>query len=126
MVVIHIILMILLFVNYYNDKHNYNINISEMMNLDINDPKVAKLLIESFKDIARKVFREEIVKLNLEKIGKVAVTGSGATIQIYIENSTTAVEIKNPRNFSLTEGQLIVIVFPNFKNDDGKYIDRIL
>lgn len=124
MVVIHIILMILLFVNYYNDKHNIKYKL--VMNLDINDPKVAKLLIESFRDIARKVFREEIVKLNLEKIGKVAVTGNGATIQIYIENSTTAVEIKNPRSLSLTAGQLVAIVFPNFKNDNSKYIDRLL
>ena len=58
-------------------------------------------------------------------IGKVVTSGSGETIQLYINNSTTAVDIKNPRGFSLTTGQLVVIESPNGKDDNMRYIDRL-
>lgn len=96
------------------------------MTLDINSPEFAKQL-DSYIDLKiENKFKELINNVSLEKVGKVAVSGNGTVIQVYIENSTTAVEVKNPRSFSLVAGQLVVVVFPNFKNDNAKYIDRIL
>jgi hypothetical protein len=93
--------------------------------MDINDPKFAKWLITTIRDIAK----EEAKNVYKEKqkiiIGKVATSGSGETIQLYINNSTTAVDIKNPRGFSLTTGQLVVIESPNGKDDNMRYIDRL-
>lgn len=96
------------------------------MSLDINSPEFAKQFEAEIRRIVRKEFNELKKGLALERVGKVAATGSGATIQVYIGNSTTAVEIKNPRSFSLTAGQLVAVVYPNFKNDSTKFIDRIL
>jgi len=96
------------------------------LSLDINSPEFAKQLMNAIDDRVEVKFRELVKGLSIEKVGKVAVTGSGATIQVYIGNSATAVEIKNPRSFSLTANQLVAIAFPNFKNDSTKFIDRIL
>jgi hypothetical protein len=97
--------------------------------LDLNSPEFAKFIIDIIDQRIDKKVPEIIKKSSgfiYEKVGKVVTSGNGATIQIYIENSTTAVEIKNPRSLSLTAGQLVAIVFPNFKNDNSKYIDRLL
>jgi hypothetical protein len=94
--------------------------------LDINDPEFAKQFMSIIDVRVESKFKELIKGLSTEKVGKVAVDGNGSTIQVYIGNSTTAVDIKNPRSFSLTAGQLVAVAFPNFKNDSTKYIDRIL
>lgn len=86
----------------------------------------AKGQINVFRKIAKQVYYEEQAKNAREQVGKVVTSGSGATISVYINNSTTAVGIKNPRSFSLTTGQLVAIVRPNLKNDNSRYIDRIL
>lgn len=96
------------------------------MVLDINSPEFAKQFDAQIRAIVRNEFKELVKGLTVEKVGKVAVTGSGATIQVYIGNSTTAVEVNNPRSFSLTADQLVAVAYPNFKNDRTKYIDRIL
>lgn len=57
---------------------------------------------------------------------KVATSGSGATISLYINNSTTAVEISNSRGFSLAAGQVVAVILPNNKHDNDRYIDRLL
>jgi len=94
--------------------------------LDINSSEFAKQFINVIDARIEAKFKELKSTLSPEKVGKVAVNGSGATIQVYIGNSTTAVEIKNPRSFTLTAGQLVAVAFPNFKNDSTKFIDRIL
>ena len=96
------------------------------MSLNIDDPEFAKQLMSVIDDRVEAKFKELVKGLSLEKVGKVVTSGSGATIQVYISNSTTAVEVKNPRSFTLTANQLVAVVFPNFKNDSTKYIDRIL
>lgn len=96
------------------------------MGVDINSPVAAKELIKAIDARIEFKFKELVKDLSLEKIGKVAVNGSGATIKVYINNSRTAVEVRNPRGFSLTAGQLVAVVLPNFRNDNSKYIDRIL
>lgn len=58
--------------------------------------------------------------------GKVAENGSGSSISVYINKSRTAVDVKNPRSFSLTAGQLVMVISPNNKNDNMRYIDHIL
>ena len=100
-----------------------------MTMIDMNSPEFARILIEIMDTrIDKKV--PEIIKnqsgFMYEKVGKVATSGSGATISVYIENSTTAVDIKNPNSLSLTAGQLVMITFPRFKNDNTKYINRLL
>lgn len=96
--------------------------------LDIDSPKFSKEMIGVFRKVARDVYYEEQGKKDnsLEQIGKVATSGSGATISVYIENSTTAVDIKNPGGISLTAGQLVVIERPTFKNDNSRTIKRLL
>jgi len=94
--------------------------------LDINSLEFAKQFKTIIEDLTEKKFKELWKKNTSWSVGKVVTSASTATIQIYINNSTTAVEVKNPRSFSLTEGQLVAVVFPNFKNDSQKYIDRIL
>lgn len=97
--------------------------------MDFNSPEFAQFLIDLIDTRIEKKVPEIIKKQSgfiYEKTGKVAVSGNGSIIQVYIENSTTAVEVKNPSSFSLTAGQLVAIVFPNFKNDNAKYIGRIL
>ena len=96
------------------------------LTIDINSPEFAKQLISVMRDVARQEARAEIANIKFERVGKVATSGSGATISVYIENSTTAVDIKNPNGLSLTAGQLVVITFPRFKNDNAKYINRLL
>lgn len=102
-------------------------NVGSAGGLDINSPEFAK----QFNSLIRSIVRDELKKLvssdlRLEKVGKVAVNGSGPTVQVYINDSATAVTVKNPRGFSLSAGQLVAVVFPNFKNDGAKYVDRIL
>jgi hypothetical protein len=76
-------------------------------------------------DRLEKNFSKLLAKQKTWDIGKVATSGSGANIQVYINNSTTAVTVQNPRSFSLTAGQMVVVHYPNFKQDNMAYIDRI-
>lgn len=94
--------------------------------LDINSSEFAKQFDAYIDFKVEKKFKELINTIHLESVGKVAISGNGTTIQVYINNSQTAVEVKNPRSFSLDKDQLVAIVFPNFRNDNSKYIDRIL
>lgn len=93
--------------------------------MDINSPEFAKWFDSAIRDIVRDEFKKLIGNLRFEAVGKVATSGSGATINCYINSSPTAVPVKNPRGFSLTAGQLVAVVYPNF-NENLKYIDRIL
>lgn len=93
--------------------------------MDINSPEFAKWFDSAIRDIVRDEFKKLVSSLRFEVVGKVATSGSGATINCYINNSPTAVPVKNPRGFSLTAGQLVAVVYPNF-NENLKYIDRIL
>jgi hypothetical protein len=96
------------------------------MSIDINSPEVAKELVKAIDKRIEMKFKELVKGLSIEKIGKMAAAGNGPVVQVYINNSPTAVEVKNPRGFSLVAGDLVAIVFPNFRNDSSKYIDRIL
>ena len=58
--------------------------------------------------------------------GEVVTGGSGTMIPVYINNSTTAVTIRNPNGLSLTAGKLVAVISPNYKDDNMRYIDRIL
>lgn len=93
--------------------------------LDINSPEFAKQLSNIIRDIVNDELEKMITNLRFEAVGKVATSGNSATINCYINNSPTAVPVKNPRGFSLTAGQLVAVVYPNF-NENLKYIDRIL
>lgn len=94
--------------------------------MDINSPEFAKWLINLIDERADIKFNEKIKNVGLEQKAKVATSGSGATISVYIENSTTATDIKNPCGFSLTEGQLVMIMRPTFQNNNTRFITRIL
>ena len=94
--------------------------------MDINSLEFTEWLINLIDERAEIKFDEKITKVGLEQVGKVAVTGSGATVPIYIENSTTAVEIKNSYGLSLVEGQLVIIERPNFKNNNRRCIKRLV
>lgn len=94
--------------------------------LDINSPEFAKQLAAYIDSRVERKLREVLGKTKNWATGKVAVSGSGATISVYINNSTTAVDVKNPRSFSLTAGQLVAVVYPNWKQDNMMYIDRVL
>ena len=96
------------------------------MSVDINSPEFAKQLIDIIDARIEKKVREALQKNLNWATAKVAVAGSGSTIQVYISNSTTAVSVRNPRGFSLSQGQLVVVIFPNWKQDSMAYIDRIL
>lgn len=93
--------------------------------MDINSPEFTKWFDSAIRDIVRDEFKKLVSSLRFEAVGKVATSGSGTTVNCYINNSPTAVPVKNPRGFSLTAGQLVAIVYPNF-NENLKYIDRIL
>lgn len=96
--------------------------------MNLNDPEFAKW----FESLIRTIVQGEIKKfvksggIKFWDSAKVATSASTAIIQVYINNSTTAVGVRNPRSFSLTAGQLVAIVYPNFKMDNMAYIDRIL
>jgi hypothetical protein len=78
-------------------------------------------------DTRMKLKLPELLRQNANwTVAKVAVSGSGATVSVYIGDSTNAVDVKNSIGFSLTAGQLVAVVFPNFKNDNQKYIGWIL
>lgn len=95
--------------------------------MDINSPEFQKAILDVIDIRIEKKFKELIKSdLILEKVGKVAVSSNGSMIQVYINNSQTAVEVKNPRSFSLSVGDFVAVVFPTFKNDNSKYIDRVL
>jgi hypothetical protein len=97
------------------------------MALDMNSPEFAKQLDQVIRDIVRSEFKQLIAsELKAEAVGKVAASSSGATVNVYINESTTAVKVKNPRGFNLTTGQLVAVRFPKFKNDNSKFVDRIL
>lgn len=92
--------------------------------MDINSPEFAQFFNDFIRDITRKEFLKKINNLIFTVVGKVAENGSGSVINCFINNSNTPVPVKNPRNLSLSAGQLVAIVYPNF-SDKGKYIDRI-
>jgi hypothetical protein len=94
--------------------------------LDINSPEFAKQLAAYIDSRVERKLREVLGKTKNWATGKVAVSGSGATISVYINNSTTAVDVKNPRSLSLTAGQLVAVIYPNWKQDNMAYIDRVL
>lgn len=84
--------------------------------------EIAKLIDKRIYALVPKII---IQQQNLI-VGKVVTSGSGTTISVYINNATTAVDVKNPRSLSLTAGQLVAIIFPNGRNDNEKYVDRVL
>ena len=94
--------------------------------MDLNSPVFAKQLDGVIREIVRSECKKIISGLRFEVVGKVASSSSGSTVNVYVQDSTTAVSVKNPRGFSLTTGQLVAVVFPNLRNDNTKYIDRIL
>jgi len=94
--------------------------------LDINSLEFAKQFKTIIEDLTEKKFKELWKKNTNWSVGKVVTSANTATIQLYINNSTTAVEVKNPRSFSLTTGQLVVVSSPNNKDDNMRYIDRVL
>ena len=94
--------------------------------MDINSPEFADFLIDLIDTRQEINFPKLQIKYLNWKTCKVAASGSGATVSVYVGNSTTAVNIKNPNSFSLTAGQLVAVISPNNKNDDARYIDRIL
>jgi hypothetical protein len=94
--------------------------------LDINSPEFAKQLTAIIDARVDKRVAEILRNTKNWATGKVAVSGSGATISVYINNSTTAVDVKNPRSLSLAAGQLVAVVYPNWKQDNMMYIDRVL
>ena len=94
--------------------------------LDINSLEFAKQFKTIIEDLTEKKFKELWKKNTNWSVGKVVTSASTATIQLYINNSTTAVEIKNPRSFSLTTDQLVVVTSPNNKDDNMRFIDRVL
>lgn len=96
------------------------------MGLDINSPEFAKQLVGIIDSRVEKKFKELVGTLTSEVVGKVESLGDGTVISVYINNSDTAVGVKNPRSFSLTIGQLVVVKYPNFRNDNSKFIDRVL
>ena len=94
--------------------------------MDINSPEFAKMFIDVIDARVEKKLSEVLAQQRNWAVGKVASGGSGATVSLYINNSTTAVDVKNPRSFTLVAGQLVAVIFPNGRNDQDKYIDRIL
>jgi hypothetical protein len=94
--------------------------------LDINSPEFAKQLTAVIDARVEKKLREVLGKIKNWSTGKVATSGNGTTISVYINNSTTAVDIRNPRSLSLAAGQLVAVIYPNWKQDNMMYIDRVL
>ncbi len=88
--------------------------------------EMAKAIIDAIDDRMEKKLPELLAKVKFQVVGKVVTAGSGTTISVYINNSTTAVTVQNPRSFSLTAGVLVGIIYPNLKLDNMAYIDRIL
>ena len=94
--------------------------------MEVNSNEFADFLIDLIDTRIEKKF-PELQKKNINwSVGKVVTSGSGTTISVYINNSTTAVTIKNPNSLSLITGQLVVVISPNYKDDNMRYIDRIL
>lgn len=93
--------------------------------MDINDPKVVDILFDAIDKRVEEKFKELLQSNPSWVKGKVATSGSGSTISCYISNSTTAVDVNNPRSFSLVAGDLVKINFPNNRNDRDKYIDFV-
>lgn len=94
--------------------------------MDPNSPEFAKWFTRTIDERAAKVAEEILLKTPNWATGKVVTSGSGATISCYINNSTTAVDVKNPRSLSLTAGQLVAVIYPNYKQDSMAFIDRLL
>jgi hypothetical protein len=97
--------------------------------IDINDPMVVQTLKEFVDTRINKIItqmKKEGELSNEHLHCKIAENGSGSTIKVYIDNSNTPVDVKNPRGFSLTTGQNVAVIFPNGRNDGDRYIDRIL
>lgn len=93
---------------------------------NLNDTAFIKEILSIIDLRIEKKVAELLAKQTNWAAAKVATTGSGATVSLYINNSTTAVDAKNPRSFSLTAGQLVAVNYPNHKLDSMAYIDRIL
>jgi len=92
--------------------------------MEFGDAEFMKEFLGLLDNRIRKIIREEVPRLKNEAVGRVAATTSGATAQVYINNSATAVTVKNSRGLSLTTNQLVYIRYPNFKDDQAKFIDR--
>jgi hypothetical protein len=100
-----------------------------IITIDINDP----IVVQTLKEFVKTIVSEDNAQKKKEGYFsdqhlhcKIAENGSGSTIKVYIDNSNTPVDVKNPRGFSLTTGQNVAVIFPNGRNDGDRYIDRIL
>lgn len=95
--------------------------------MDINDPRVAQALIDMVDTRINLLFPELLYQYKNKEWanGTVVTGGSGTTIPVYINGSTTSVNVKNPWGLTLTTGQLVVIEYPNGRNDGEKFIARI-
>ncbi len=92
--------------------------------MDINSSEFAKKLISV---IDRRIEKKmEGYKPTNWCTGKVAVAGSGVTISVYINNSLTTTNIRNPRGLSLLLNDLVFIWNPNSKIDNMSFIDHKL
>lgn len=94
--------------------------------MDINNPDFAKWFTKTVRELAREEAKKVVLEQQNLIVGEVETGGSGATISVYINNSTTAVDVKNPNGLTLSTGQLVAIIYPNGRNDGEKYIDRVL
>ncbi len=90
--------------------------------MDLNSPEFAKKLIAA---VDRRIERKmEGFKPANWCIGKVAVAGGGTSVSVYINNSSTAAAIRNPRGLNLLLNELVFIWNPNSKVDNMSFIDH--
>ena len=74
--------------------------------------KIVELRLKEFRDS----LRDEVT----------AKVNTLSPLTVYINNDEIPIDVKNPRDFVLTLGQLVKVRFPNFKNDANRYIDRVV
>lgn len=92
--------------------------------MDLNDTKVVHAVIEAIDKRVEK--RLTGFKPAMWCAGKVAAGGSGATISVYLNDSATARDVRNPNGLTLSTGALVFIWLPNSKTDNMAFIDHRL
>lgn len=86
----------------------------------MDETALAKMLLDSIGKLIDKKLKEFKNSLIDEVTGKVAST---SPLKVYLRDDTTnAVEVRNPYSLTLAVGDLVRVRFPNFKNDANRYI----
>lgn len=81
---------------------------------------LAKLLLDAIEKMVEKKFKELKNNLIDEVMGKVAST---SPLTVYLRDDTThPLEVRNPYGYNLAVGDLVMVRFPNFKNNINRYI----